>query len=122
MKNKQHWKEKVANFQLEMKYHLHVMKFMRKKQKLIYLYKHIYRRECSGRDGCLGDASLKLLNTQHTAALSNYSFYCPKCQSDAEKALERYWDKHEVKMKEPETIKEDVIEKRIHRYQPREKE
>jgi len=124
MKNIKNWKETWSNFCLEMKYHFHIMKFMRKKQKIAYLFKHIYRRECLGRDGCLGDASLRFLNTRHAAEMSNYSFYCQRCHSDAEKSLERYWSEHvgTLAEPEPEPVKEDTLGKRIHRYQPREKE
>ena len=89
-------KDKIATvlirIWIEIKYHYRVLGYLTFKQKVRYLYKQVLNRDCERRELCLGQASLKHLDTHHSDELSNYAFYCDRCHNEAQDALGKWWD------------------------------
>jgi hypothetical protein len=83
--------KKLDEAKFELKYHLHVMRHLTRYEMILYIVQVIFGRDCMRGRHCLGQASLKKLDTRHRDEMSNYVFYCDKCHREAEKILERFW-------------------------------
>lgn len=88
------WLTRFMKIWTEIKFHMKVMGYLTFKQKLRYLYKQVINRDCERRELCLGQASLKHLDTHHSDELSNYAFYCDRCHEEAQQALEKWWNNY----------------------------
>lgn len=106
--NKSEWKSKQAEISLEWRYHKYVLSFLNKSEKIQYITRHVFGRDCTRGKYCLGQASLKELDTRHVDEMSNFVFYCDKCHGEAGKILERFWSEHTPQITHEETAEKEV--------------
>ena len=110
--NKIDWKAKQAEMSFELKYHKYVLSFLSKAEKITYITRHVFGRDCTRGKHCLGQASLKELDTRHLNEMSNHVFYCDKCHKEASKILEKFWTEYTPKIG-PALPEEEPDEKEV---------